>query len=839
MIYRPPNYSTLSLFFEEFPNFMNTIIIGSDELLVTGDFNFHIDNPLDRNAKKFNDTINTLGLTQLVQRATHESGHILDLIITRQDGKLVATEPKIDYFISDHAFIHCELSINKTSYISKAISYRLSNNINVDIFKNEILSGLSKLNLQQITTNTDLDNYVLCYNEALGLLLDKHAPIRTKIITIRPTVPWITKEIRNLKRSCRKYERKWRTISSMENRNTFKRARNLWRSALHSAKVTYYRDKIASCKNDQKKLFDIVKSLTKISPDHSRSNLTANGFSDYFTTKINNIRSELDSHSNSLTNDIFNAVDLEPLTSFTSLSTENIQQLLMKAPNKSSTLDPIPTWLTKKCAIQLLPYISVIVNSSLQLGYFPNILKKAIITPILKKHNLDITYSNHRPVSNLSFISKLIERAVMLQLSLHLDTHNIFPTLQSAYRPNHSTETALLKVTSDLLHNLNNQEISILVLLDLSSAFDTIDHSILLKRLHRDCGVSLVALNWFESYFKDRIQCVKFNNTCSGNTTIRYGVPQGSCLGPLLFSIYVAPLLKIMEREKIHAHGYSDDHQLYTCFKPTDNELNLTIQKIEKCISAVRKWMLGNKLKLNEAKTECIFIGNKTNLSKVNLPSLKIGNDLIEPVNSVRNLGAIFDSQMKLELHVNKICRNSLYHLRNIRRVRAYLDDSSVQKVVHAFISSNIDYCNSLLYRLPNDLISKIQLIQNTAIRIIFKLKKYDHITPSLRHLHWLPVKHRITFKICLIVFKALHYNKPIYIRNMLNIQLNNRYSLRRRGIILTIPPHQGKTRYGERAFEVCGPTLWNALPLQIREINNINFFKAELKTFLFQCHNT
>ena len=206
------------------------------------------------------------------------------------------------------------------------------------------------------------------------------------------------------------------------------------------------------------------------------------------------------------------------------------------------------------------------------------------------KSNLDPIFSNYRPLSNLSFISKITERVASIQVVDHLTLHHLFPGTQSAYRKHHSTETALLKVTNDILFSMNRQHVSLLVLLDLSSAFDTVGHTILLNRL--------------QSHF--RICDSSLSQHC------QHGVPQGSCLGPLLFSLYTSPLFDLIRSHLTDMHCYADDTQVYLSFKPGSiSPEDSAFSTIQSCISAIRSWLLTNKLLINDSKTEFLIIGTR------------------------------------------------------------------------------------------------------------------------------------------------------------------------------------------------------------------------------------
>jgi hypothetical protein len=327
-----------------------------------------------------------------------------------------------------------------------------------------------------------------------------------------------------------------------------------------------------------------------------------------------------------------------------------------------------------------------------------------------------------------------------------MDTHNLHEPMQSAYRSFHSTETALLRVQNDILHAIDTQHCVLLVLLDLSAAFDTVDHGILLNRLSSRFGVTDDALAWFASYLKDRKQSVLIDGSTSEQHILDRNVPQGSVLGPILFTNYTAPVGDIVRSHENDSHLYADDTQLYSSFKPAvPGSTEAAIQKVENCIVDVRAWMAKNALKLNDDKTEFLVIGTRQQLAKLeDKPSIQIGDHTVKPSTSARNIGVIFDSTMSLEKHINTTCSSAWFHLRNIWKIRKYLNNSATETLVHAFVSSKLDQCNSLLYGLPSKQLKKLQRVQNAAARVVTKVRKFDHISPILHSLHWLPVEARI-----------------------------------------------------------------------------------------------
>ena len=284
------------------------------------------------------------------------------------------------------------------------------------------------------------------------------------------------------------------------------------------------------------------------------------------------------------------------------------------------------------------------------------------------------------------------------------------------------------------------------------------------------------------------------------------------------------------------AHAFADDSQLYVSFKPDSTCDQLAaVAALEHCIDDIKDWMLSDKLKVNDGKTESLIIGTRQQLAKVNINFLRIGDNSIKSMDKAKNLGFWFDSQMKMVTNISKCSSAAFFNIFNIRRIRKFLTYETAKILVNSLVISSLDYCNSLLYGLPTIHLNKLQRVQNAAARLISNTSRFDRITPTLINLHWLPVKSRIDFKLLLIVFKALHGLAPDYLIELINIKSPSNYNIRSNRELLEPPSVKTLATLGVRSFASAAPMLWNSLPSYIREASSVDSFKRLLKTYLFK----
>ena len=320
------------------------------------------------------------------------------------------------------------------------------------------------------------------------------------------------------------------------------------------------------------------------------------------------------------------------------------------------------------------------------------------------------------------------------------------------------------------------------------------------------------------------------NGHFSSNTPLQTGVPQGSVLGPILFTMCMAPVGDILRKHGISHHFHADDTQIYVFFDVKDSEY--ACDKLEKCVQNVKTWMLINGLKLNDDKTEMILIGSDHFRSKLSEFNIRVGDTKVCSESTVRNLGVIFDQSLSMDSFVLKKCQIAVLNLRSIYMNAKYMDEDIARTLIQTMVMSKLDYANGLLYGVNKKHIKKLQPIQNSAARLISKIPRRTHITPILRKLHWLPIEARVHFKVLVICFKCLHGIGPQYLTDLLLPYTPERTL--RSSSHLKLVVSKCRSKFGERAFGFFAPKLWNMLPLNVKKADSVLSFRKRLKTYLF-----
>jgi hypothetical protein len=598
---------------------------------------------------------------------------------------------------------------------------------------------------------------------------------------------------------------------------------------LRNKREAFWRSTIDSQHRSPRQLWSSIDSLLGRGSVPASESIGATDFHQFFDGKVAAVRSstaDAPSPTFTVTDFVFNK--------FQPIKVDEVITAIRQLPDKQCFYDPIPTSLLKVVAADVAPFFVQLFNRSLQTGIVPESFKAACVTPLIKKSDLDAAdVKSYRPISNLSVSSKLLERLVAKQLIDYLKQNNMLPSLQSAYRSGHSTETAVLKVLSDILLAVDSGDLSALALLDLSAAFDTVDHHILLKRLQISFGLSGSVLAWFRSYLSDRTQHVRYCGHQSAISFVLSGIPQGSVLGPILFLLYTAELPAVIERHGLMPHQYADDSQIYGSCRPSkSDELQ---SRLSSCIDDVACWMRSNRLQLNTSKTEIIWFASSRRQHQLPPSSVKIGADYIVPAITVRDLGIHLDSDVTMRTHVSKTLASCYSALRRLRTIRRSVPTKTFQQLVASLVLTRLDYGNATLVGLPACQIQKLQAVMNSAARLIFNVRKRDHITPLLKELNWLKVPERISYKLAVLTFQCLHGSAPLYLSESLRRVCDepSRRRLRSSSTPALLVPST-RTLAGERAFPIAAARVWNSLPSDVTSSTSLSVFRRRLKSYLF-----
>ena len=444
---------------------------------------------------------------------------------------------------------------------------------------------------------------------------------------------------------------------------------------------------------------------------------------------------------------------------------------------KCSPEDPIPAALLKTLGDTFIPIWLELINLSLEQGSM-DCLNCGVVTPLIKELDSAINndvLKNYRPVTNLQLLGKLIERVVGYRLDAHMDSNKLHSSKQYAYKSEHSTEMLLTKVVDNLLVACDKKIPTLVMFLDLSAAFDTVDQEKLLEILH-DIGIRGIALEWFKSFLCGRTQKVKIDNKYSSEVELDFGVAQGSILGPKLFNIYTKPFPAQMEVVSVTVEGYADDNQLLKQFNLIF-QVQVLGEGINQTFKVIEYWMKENFLKLNSSKTKIMIAAPERIKQDIIINGTFINGHCIRFVERAKILGVYLDSILSLDIQVQKVAAACFNTIRLLSRIKHFLTSEHLKMLVCALVLSKIDYCNILYYGLIAETIGKLQNVQNSAARLACKVNGFDKVsTDALFHkLHWLKVKDRIIFKVLITVRKCISGNAPVDVMNLISCSQSNR----------------------------------------------------------------
>uniref|UniRef100_A0A803U0C0 Reverse transcriptase domain-containing protein n=1 Tax=Anolis carolinensis TaxID=28377 RepID=A0A803U0C0_ANOCA len=776
----------------------------------------------------------TMGLSQVISGPTHQAGHTLDLVFIVDGGTVRVEEQNIlPLSWSDHHLICVSFAMSSNLRRGGGPTKMVRPRRLMD--PDGLLRSLGDLSV--LETGDPVDVLADRYNSELARALDMVAPERPLSLRRATSTPWFTEELAVMKRTRRGLECIWRKSRDVSNQARAKAAIKAYSVALRAARKAFTTARIASAANRPTELFRVVGELLR-PPEAQGLNddlaARCSDFAHHFAGKVAQIRRDLDSSLIVAPAEVTEVPVCSILwDSFRLVLHDDVEGILGSVRATTCALDPCPSWLVKLAKEGLLDWFVAIINASLCQGSVPSCFKQAVVKPLLKKSSLDPSVcNNYRPISNLPFLGKVLERVVAKHLQGFLDDTDFLDRSQSGFRPGHSTETALVALVDDLRRELDRGSVTLLVLLDISAAFDTIDHGILLGRLS-GMGLGGTVLQWLRSFLEGRSQMVKLGDTCSDPWPLTCGVPQGSILSPMLFNIYMKPLGEVIRSFGGRCHLYADDTQIHYSFPSDSKEAP---RMLNQCLAAVADWMRRNMLRINPDKTEALLVSRSSDQGIGWQPVL---DGVALPLKSqVRSLGVLLDSALTLEAQVSAVAGRAFAQLKLVRQLRPYLVKSDLTRVVHALVTSRLDYCNALYVGLPLKTARKLQLVQRSAARLITGASFRERSTPLFKELHWLPFIFRSQFKVQTIIYKALNGLGPAYLRDRISYYKPAR-ALRssEEALLSPLPLSQARlvgTR--ERAFSAVAPRLWNSLPIEIRLAPTLLAFRKVLKTWLFRC---
>jgi hypothetical protein len=394
----------------------------------------------------------------------------------------------------------------------------------------------------------------------------------------------------------------------------------------------------------------------------------------------------------------------------------------------------------------------------------------------------------------------------------------------------------MANVIDDIQNFLEEKQNVVLVMLDLSSAFDTVDHDSLLDRLETQFGICEGALQLIKSYLRERSFSVVIDEDTSKPHELQYGVPQGSILGPLFYLMYTSEIETIVEGHGLKVPLYADDCTIYFPFENGD-EVTAEIRQSQ-WMNDIKRWMTKSFLKLNEDKTSVmLFRSNESKeCAKIDSFSLTDGNNKVKAVDKVKLLGVWLGASLNFSDFANRKIQTCNFHLRNLRAVKQSIPTNIRVRLVTSLISSTIDYCNALLICSLKYVTDRLQKILNKAVRFIFDVRKRDHISPYLFKLHILPVIYRVKFKVSVIAFDVTRGTAPVYLTNKVKMFKPTCDKLLRPGsgrdewmFNSNVVVYKSSTYISKMIVE------WNELPLDLRRADDFETFKSMLKTYYFK----
>lgn len=807
VVYRRQEYSC-NEFLNTLEDSLTEVTPIVDYVICLGDFNINmleVDNPV----LNLNQILLSLNLQQIINeptRITKNSKSLIDLIVitknlTTRDSGVIPM-----HHLSDHSLTFCVIDISVAKSIPISHTFRDFKNLDIGALHHDF--QLTPWNLMYNINN--IDDKLIFLNNCLLTLFDIHAPFKTATFT-KSNCPWLTDTIKTMISLRNKAYSKFKKTSSAASWEYYKDLRNLTNSAIQREKKAYLESQINT--NNSKLLWKRLKNLDI----HNRRNRVAipealcdaNQINKYFIDSANlHFQSNFDELR--FYNETTKA-HIDNKFQFSLITADIVFKTLNEIKTTAAGCDNINVTLLKYCCPYILPIITHIINCCIEQSFFPSMWKQANILPLAKVQQPN-ELKHLRPISILPTLSKVFEKILNLQIRMYLDKHNILPSNQSGFRQGYSCGTLLLSVMDDILTATDNNKLTVLILLDYTKAFDTINHDILLSILNY-IGFDASAILLMESYLKGRSQRVILNNQVSNQLFVECGVPQGSILGPLLFTIYTSNFNVSLKFCKFYQ--YADDTQLLYSFDPKDIDIANNI--INEDLNRLTHNSEIHFLRLNPSKSSVMLFGkNKIRETYANLLNIQINHTPLAISNYIKNLGLQLDTSLRFKEHISAVIRKAYGKLKIIYKNKPSLNKTIRTMLCESLILSNFNYCD-IIYGPCLDVMDKIRIqkVQNSCLRLIFNIRKYDHISYKLQEVKWLNMQNRRILHAAVLFHKLVITKKPPYLYNKIRFRSDVHNINIRRKDMLTPPLH--KSALFERSFSYNIARIYNNVPSELK----------------------
>ena len=830
-LYRPPKLP-YGLFANLYDSLMS-IYVKYEHTILLGDFN---SNFLDLNSYSTKMLIDSFmdpfSLTQLIDkptRITDTSKTLIDLIFVNKPQNALFSGCVDVPGISDHHLTYVAYSLKKEKFKPYQVTKRDFKNINWAGFHNAV----ELAPWENILSVENVNNKVSVFETYMNDILDQYAPYKTFTVKKRNHTPWICANIRKMMDIRDSLKTEFNVTGDLSKFAAFKYQRNKVTTARRRAQKEMFNSTINSSAGDSKKFYEAAKKLGVMSDNNVNTHIHFSA-EDLNNAFVSNNNADVD--SNLIDERIRQMYDKNPpclhTFNFQPVSVDDVTKTLKSIQTNSTGADHLNAFILTLFIDRVSVVLTHIINISLETGIFPDRWKLALIKPI-PKIALPLKESDFRPISLLCTLSKIIGRLVNKQICEYLHKHSLFDPNQSAYKANHGCNTALVKITDDILDSIDDSEVSILTLLDFSKAFDTVNHRLLLEKL-KILGFSQTARDWVSSYLSDRYQKVVINGDESSWVLIKNGVPQGSILGPTLFNILVSDMRQIIEFNS--SHGYADDVQLKKGTKIEN--INDAITEINQDLSSISTYCRNSALMINEKKCHYMIIGTKPALKKIDdlvLTKMVINNKEIERVKFARNLGLTYDEVLSWRRHVNIMIGRAISKFKDLSRFKRFLDEEPKKLLCDSLILSQFSFGDIVYMNIDMYLQKKVQKIQNLCLKFIFNIKKQQHWHSSelLKNLNWLSMKDRRTLNGLSLLFKTLDGKGPDYLKDMFTLvsEVSERNTrIYPRNIYI---PNEHYSAIHHKSFRLQIPKIWNSLPVNLKNSKSVFTFKKKVKTAL------